>query len=229
MSSEHKGGGFNSPSLLSKEQVDSLIEAYTGDGLRTVYVDFSANRPKTEQAKDEFREQLQIRFDKNLPDAVDRMFELPPLVLQTPDGEYLNLLLEARQLFVTGYFYSCVAMCGIVGERLVKDLLRASLLILRVAGPERPTDAAFDQLERVEISALLQFVGEAELLEDGPRTAAKKLLEMRNQYAHARGKNPFEDAKKAIGWLHALVEGTVSLLKDFEIKDGRFVPKTAKS
>ena len=51
-------------------------------------------------------------------------------------------------------------------------------------------------------------------------------MQLRNAYAHARGKNPEDDAAKAITWLHAIVEDTVSVFKDFDVKDGAFVRKT---
>ena len=118
-------------------------------------------------------------------------------------------------------------MCGIVGERLVKDVLRASVLVEKDGKPQRPADVAFDQLERVEVNGIVRFLKEAELLSADSAKAARTLGELRNQYAHARGKKPQRDALKAIKLLHTLVEGTVSMFKDFEIKDGVFVRKTA--
>jgi len=66
---------------------------------------------------------------KDPADAVERIWKLPPIILKEPFGDYVELLLETRDLFVAGQFYSCVAMCGIVGERLAKDILRASVLV----------------------------------------------------------------------------------------------------
>jgi hypothetical protein len=157
---------------------------------------------------------------------MDRNWDLPPIVLMKPSDEYLGLLLETRELFVNGYFYSCVAMCGIVGERLVKDLFRTSVLIRKNGNTEQLTEAALDQLERVETIGIIEFLKKADVLEGGAADAAKNLGKLRNDYAHSRGKKPEADAIKAIKMLHTLVEGTVSAFKDFEIKDGKFVPKT---
>src|SRR6266498_3138720 len=146
---------------------------------REVYVDFLSNQPKNEisrqNAADRLRWQLAMRLDA----SIDRGFELPSLIVNNPDGEYLALLLEARQLYIDGYFYACVAMCGIVNERLIKDTLHA----------------------------------------------AKDLGDLRNKYAHARGRQSKNDALNAIKLLQEVVEGTVSVLKDHEIKDGKFVRK----
>lgn len=227
MSGENQSAGY-SPASLSKEEIDSLTQGVMSEGLLPVYIDFLSNRPKTEAAREEFRELLRSKFDLKLSDAVERMWELPPLILLRPNDEYIGLLTEARELFTMGYFYSCVAMCGITGERLVKDLLRGSILISGANGVNRPSNEAFDQFERTDANSLVNFLNKAALINDDTKKAAIKLAQLRNDYAHARGKNPQDDAFESIKTLHILVEGTVSVLKDFEIIDGKFIPRTAK-
>jgi len=144
-------------------------------------------------------------------------------------GEYLSLLIEARDLYILGHFYSCVAMCGIVGERLVKDALRTTVFVQRSGSLEKPSDVAFDQLERVEVNGLIRFLGRVGLISNGAVKAVNDLLELRNQYAHARGKNPQPDALQAIKLLDSLVAETVSVFNEFEIKDGSLVPRSQRS
>lgn len=191
---------------------------------REVYVDLLMNQPKNEinrkYAADRFREQ----FERCLEASIDRYWDLPQLIVE-PEGEYLELLLEARDLYISGRFYSCVAMCGIVNERLIKDTLRASVLIDKDGKVERPESEAFNQLERVDVSSLARFIQKTGLLSEEAYKAAKRLGELRNDYAHARGSKPDKDALDAIKLLHQVVEGTVSVLKDHEIKDGNFVRK----
>lgn len=194
--------------------------------LMNVFLDLLPNQPKNDKSRESFRHLLRERFEKTLPEAVERIWKLPPIILKEPFGEYVELLLETRALFVAGHFYSCVAMCGIVGERLAKDVLRASVLIDKDGTPQRPKDVAFDQFERVEVSGIVRFLKEAELLSAAAAKAAGDLGQLRNDYAHARGKDPEGDAAKAITWLHAVVEGTVSVFKHFEIKNGAFVRKS---
>jgi len=194
--------------------------------LMNVFLDLLPNQPKNDEARKSFRQLLQARFERTLPEAVERIWKLPPIILKEPFGDYVELLLETRDLFVAGQFYSCVAMCGIVGERLAKDILRASVLVEKDGTAQRPKETAFDQIERVDVSSIVRFLKEAELMTDAAAKAAKNLGELRNDYAHARGKNPEADAAKAIAWLHAVVEDTVSVFKHFEIKNGAFVRKT---
>lgn len=195
-----------------------------------VYLDLLPNQPKNDKTRGEFRKVLLDRFEGQLNEAVERIWNLPPLILELKDDAfepYTFLLLEARELYVHGHFYSCVAMCGVVGERLVKDVLRTSVFIKKDGqDPGRPPDVAFDQLERVEVSGLVRFLKEADLLSSRAAKAAEKLSELRNSYAHARGKNPHDDALKAIEYLHEIVEDTVSVFKRYDIREGVFVPKT---
>ena len=145
------------------------------------------------------------------------------MMVSRPEGEYLALLIEARNLFVAGSFYACVAMCGIVGERLSKDILRVSLLVRRDSRTEVPSATAFDQLEHVEVNGLVRFLKETGLLSPDAARAAADLGELRNKYAHARGNQPEKDALAAIKLLHKIVEDTVSVFKEFEVSDGKLV------
>ena len=69
---------------------------------------------------------------------------------------------------------------------------------------QRPKGLAFDQFERVEVNAIVRFLKEAEILSSEACKAAEQLGQLRNGYAHARGKEPERDANKAIQFLHAL-------------------------
>ncbi len=224
MSSEQERSGY-SPSRLRQDQVEALLKTASDDLYVEVYVDFLSNQPNNKQTREEFRQILLSQFELRLPGAVERMFDLPPLIIKRPNAEYLDLLQEARELFRIGYFYSCVAMCGIVSERLIKDLLRHSVLVTGGGQTRQPTDEAFDQLERVDSSAIVRFVNKTGLLSDRARRAADNLIQLRNKYAHARGTSPQADALDAIKQLHDVVEGTVSLLRDYEISGGRFIPR----
>jgi hypothetical protein len=194
-----------------------------------VFLDLLPNQPKNDQSRENFRQMLEDKFREKIPDAVERIWDLPPIILKKPNENYLALLLEARELFLLGYFYSCVAMCGVVGERLVKDLFRSSILVEKNGQVRRPDEVAFNQFEHIEVSGIVRFLGNAELLSNEAIKAAVKLGELRNRYAHARGQDPQKDALDAIRLLHALVEDTVSVFKDFEIRNGAFMRKVESS
>ena len=112
--------------------------------LREVYIDFLPNQPKNEIFRQYAAERLRQQLEGRPEASVDRQWELPQLIVK-PEGEYLELLLEARDLYINGYFYSCVATCGIVGE------WQASI----GAGLERKQVVAlFPRSSRVEIELM---------------------------------------------------------------------------
>jgi len=196
--------------------------------LTTIFLDLLPNKPQNEETRQSFQQMLRLRLESKLPQAAERIWDLPPAMVKA-QGEYLSLLIEARDLYILGHFYSCVAMCGIVGERLVKDALRTTVFVQRSGSLEKPSDVAFDQLERVEVNGLIRFLGRVGLISNGAVKAVNDLLELRNQYAHARGKNPQPDALQAIKLLDSLVAETVSVFNEFEIKDGSLVPRSQRS
>ena len=173
------------------------------DQFREVFIDFLPNQPKNEQTLESSRQMLRQQFEQRLPSAVERIWDLPPIMVW-PSETYHELLLEARHLFVDGYFYSCVAMCGIVGERLLKDMFRASILIQKAGQLTIPASAALDQLERTGARTITEFLSECGLLGDAAQQAAEKLQTLRNRYAHASGSDPQEDAISALSFFIAL-------------------------
>src|SRR6266542_7151463 len=96
--------------------------------LREVYLDLLPNQPKDEIGRQNAATRLRQQLEMRIEASVERQWDLPPIIVN-PEGEYLALLLEARDLYIDGRFYSCVAMCGIVNQRLIKDTIRASVLI----------------------------------------------------------------------------------------------------
>jgi len=93
----------------------------------------------------------------------------------------------------------------------MKDMLRASIKIERDGNLHTPGSEAFEHLEHIEALRLARFLQKVGLLPKEAFSAAHKLVELRNKYAHARGGNPDQDALDAIGHLHQVVKGTVSV------------------
>ena len=196
------------------------------DRLIDVWIDLLPNQPNDADGRARIERLIAETFQAQVPAAIDRVFQLPPVVVHPP-GEYTNLLAEARETYVHAHFYACVAMCGIVGERILKDVLRAALRIVVGAAVQVPSAAALDRLEYVEVSAIARFLSRVGLITDDGEKAAERLQQLRNAYAHARGKDPQGDALQAIKKLHELIEGSVSVFKTYDIRDGKLVPKAA--
>jgi hypothetical protein len=217
MSSEDPQQGFMP--ALDRKQLQQLQDHADPSKF---FADPGSEQPQTLEAKAEAEAELLSQFKLKVSDIVGRSWQLPSLAVQKGNYEYLQLLTEARELYRSGHFYSCVAMSGIVAERLVKDLLRQTIMVSKDDGdPVKPTDTAFDQLERVDMSSLVRFCKETGLVDPPTSAAVAALYELRNKYAHGRGKDASKDSLKAIVLVHQLVEATVSIKPDFEFIDGR--------
>lgn len=194
------------------------------DQLIPLYVDFLPNHATNPMLADSLKDSYRKRLESDLDNIVTRQGQLSTLMVKP--GEYVQLLVESRTLFCFGYYYACVAMCGIVAERIIKNIMRNNVYTVDENVVSKPSDKAFDQLERVDIRSITNFLAEAKLIELDVKTAAINLSDLRNQYVHARGQNPEKDALKAITHLQKIVDETVSILKSHTISEGRLVAKT---
>lgn len=105
-------------------------------------------------------------------------------------SKYCDLFMEARDLFIQGYFYSCVAMCGIATERILKDIFTRTVLVILNGKPTPLNNRAIKDLESFGAKEICEFLIKAGILSQKLRPAFKDLGELRNGYAHAGGKKP---------------------------------------
>lgn len=197
----------------------------------TVFFDATPNLLKHPAGKIMMRKKLaqsmHENIDSNIDKMVDRYASLPALAVHY--GEYCKLLGQARDLFIWGYFYSCVPMCGIVAEKIVKDIFSRTLLVVSGAKATAPNPKAKKDLESFGAKEICDFLIDSGVLDENLRSPLKGLGELRNKYAHAGGKKPEEDARKSIKHLHSIVEGTVSVFREFDVQHGKLVRKNPKT
>ncbi|MBA7494723.1 hypothetical protein ES702_05300 [subsurface metagenome] len=197
----------------------------------TVFLDATPNLLKHPVGKIMLRKTLaqsmHENIDSNIDKIVDRYAFLPALTVHY--GEYCKLLSQARDLFVWGYFYSCVTMCGIVAERIVKDIFSRNLLVVAGAKITTPNQKAKKDLESFGAKEVCEFLIDSGVLNENLWSPLKSLGELRNKYAHAGGKKPEEDARKSIKHLHSIVDGTVSVFREFAVRHGKLVRKKPKT
>lgn len=134
-------------------------------------------------------------------DTYDRLSELPPLLME--DGPYCGLIREARDVFVGGHFYACVAMCGISFERFQRDKA-----------------ARYGATRKHEMRQVRTMLQENRVLQPETLPLCKRMAALRNKYAHGHGLNPKEDALKALEWMHSFIDNETSLMRDYVIVDG---------
>ncbi|GAG57011.1 unnamed protein product, partial [marine sediment metagenome] len=156
---------------------------------------------------------------------ISRHRELPAIMVKMKDeeDEYVKILNETRRLYVEGKFYSCVAMCGVTSERIAKDIFKRIILVKKVnkATPSK----FFNQLGRIPMEVVRELVIAAGAVDSSLSNAFKKLASLRDKYVHARRISSKKDAQKAIKYLHEIIEGTVSVFKEYKIQKGKLVRK----
>ncbi|HEX9897423.1 MAG TPA: hypothetical protein VGA85_07200 [Dehalococcoidales bacterium] len=179
----------------------------TGGQTKAAYVDFrpsAAKRNLTEALSKRPQEQAAelppSAMSKSPYDTRERLSQLPPLLMEA--GVYCALIREARDVFVNGHFYACVAMCGISLERFQRDR------------------AAHFGAARKKIEEVRRILQKNKILLPETIDLCRKMAKLRDKYAHGHGANPKEDALKALAWMHSFIDKETNLMRDYVIVDG---------
>jgi hypothetical protein len=181
------------------------------------YADFRPNA-----AKYHLREELPNGSQEQVPelpsdalgqnplahDAWERLSKLPPLLIE--DGPYCRLIKEARDVFVNGHFYACVAMCGISFERFQRDK----------AEPHGAT-------QKDKMSTVRSILKKNKVISQKTISLCESMAELRNKYAHGHGLNPQGDALKSLEWMRSFIDNETNLMRDYVIVDGILSRKRA--
>ena len=220
--------GTDLSKVLGISQADNMPSGYygwmqlCGNGYvmvsgqaQPVYADFRPNEAKLhlneESSKDSQKRPTQLSSDamdeKSFAhDKDERLSQLPPLLIEA--GPYCELLREARDVFVDGHFYSCVAMCGISFERFQRDK----------ANPYGAT-------RKHKMTRVRKILQDNRVLKVETLALCKKMAKLRNDYAHGDGLKPKEDALKALKWMHSFIDNETNLMKDYVIVNGELSRK----
>jgi hypothetical protein len=140
----------------------------------------------------------------------ERLSRLPPLLID--NGPYCALLREARDVFVDGYFYACVAMCGISLERFQRD-------------KAKPYGAA----RETKLWQIQKILRKNKVVTLKTLVLCKDMADMRNEYAHGHGLKPREDALRALEWTHSFIDNETNLMRDFEVLDGILIRRRSEA
>ena len=178
--------------------------------IQTAYADFSPNSAKLRLSEESSKSSQ--KSSAELPSGMmdeesfahykdERRTQLPPLLIEA--GPYCNLLREARDVFVDGHFYACVAMCGISFERFQRDK----------AKPHGAT-------QEHRMSQIRKILQENNILSPETLVLCKSMADLRNEYAHGHGPKPKDDALKALQWMHSFINNETNLMRDYVIVDG---------
>lgn len=191
-----------------QERGEAVVRA--GAQTQAAYVDFSPNvaklrltggLPKGVQEQPAGLPSDPLGAESSANQRDERASQLPPLLIEV--GSYCRLLREARDVFVDGHFYACVALCGISLERFQRD-------------KARPYGAG----RKDHMSQVRTILTENHVLKVETLALCKKMATLRNDYAHGDGPRPEEDALRALEWMHAFIDNETSLMRDYVIVEG---------
>lgn len=74
--------------------------------------------------KESERTDMLAKYESQLDSILDRYSRLNNLMIQVQDGRYLELILEVRDDFIHGRYWSMVALCGMTVEAMCKDIAK---------------------------------------------------------------------------------------------------------
>ncbi len=183
---------------------------------QAAYADFRPNTAK-HQLKEELSKGGSQEQVAELPSSalgepthskLERLSQLLPLLME--DGPYCRLMREARDVFVDGHFYACVAMCGISFERFQRDKA-----------------APYGATRKHKMWWVRSLLQENKVLSPETLSLCKSMADLRNEYAHGNGLCPKEDALKSLAWMHSFVDKETNLMRDYVIVDGILSRKLA--
>ena len=175
---------------------------------QAAYADFRPNAVRHHLREESSKSSGALSENPLAIERYERLSQLPPLLME--DGPYCALIREARDVFVDGHFYACVAMCGISFERFQRDK----------AAPYGATR----EHKMWQVRRMLQ---DNKVLSPGTLCLCKKMADLRNDYAHGHGLNPKEDALKSLEWMHSFIDKETNLMRDYVIVDGILSRKRA--
>ncbi len=224
--------GTDLSNVLGISQADSMPQGNYGwmqscgevrvripGGTQTAYADFRPNDAKAELSKVPTKDSQQ-QCTELPPGVLDekalarmkylRLSRLPPLLIEI--GPYCNLLKEARDVFVDGHFYACVAMCGISFERFQRDKAKP-----------------YGATRKHKVWQVREILCNNKVLQPKTLALCEKMADLRNDYVHGHGLKPEKDALKALGWLRRFIGNETDLMQDYVIVDGMLHRKQRKS
>lgn len=136
------------------------------------------------ESQEKFEKELLEKFSDNIPEMIGR-YKSVGTFFTIEIGDYLGLLIEAKQTYVNGLYYSTVAMIGITAERFALDLSKGVNIDVKRSLKKHGQN----QEGRLKVLKLFN------LIEQGTFQNLEHIRKIRNNYIHSKNSiNPKEDS-----------------------------------
>jgi len=148
-----------------------------------------------EMLSDEKKKQLEADIKdsllRDLDEKVRRTFSTPNFGPLPIIHQFVRFIPELFQLYIHGLFYSTIALCGVVAERLCIDLV--AITSIEVGG-KRLTDAQKESICNMRLVDLIDTLFIWEIISSNSKDWLQEVRQIRNKYVHPNPP-PFEAAK----------------------------------
>ena len=142
------------------------------DKLERIYLDTIPNLLKDSKNEKMISDSLLANYDNKIAEIIDRYKNLPPIVVDL--GVYTESLKEARQVYIEGYFYSCIVMCCVTAEKIAKDILIQNLFIQKFDKFENVPEEAIKYFEKISLETIREILIKSNLISSNLRNPYKK-------------------------------------------------------
>lgn len=125
-------------------------------------------------------------------------------------SEYEDFLNEAKELLSYGYYYSCVAMCSMLAEHIIRNILRKKILgdksYVMISSEETKIIDTFPS------NLICKFLFENELVDKTVVDAFEDLASLRNKYFQIYVKPSEKNARLSTELLENIIKATENIV-----------------
>lgn len=155
------------------------------------------------------KDKLSKNFQSRLKEVIQRYFKIQDLLI-IQKLPFCDLVCEAKELYAEGYFYSTIAICGVIAESIARRVLNGCEIVVN-QGRAIKGKTIFKRLDFVIVNKILI---NAHLIHQDSYKKLEKIRKLRNKYIHNyKVISPLTIKKNALVSLNYIV----SILK-FEFK-----------
>ena len=170
-------------------------------------LDKKGRRKYRKQLSKEFKKY----FDAKLNEVVSRSISVENLNV-IKNITFFDLVSEARSLYIEGFYYSTVALCGVIGENICRTIVESAEITINQKKLENKKP-----LIRLEFSALNKILIGLNLISQNSYRNLEIIRKLRNDYVHGKTLSNITNAKKDA---KISINCIITILKN-EFKPGR--------
>lgn len=142
----------------------------------------------------EYRKQLSKEFkkyfDAKLNEIVNRSISIENLNV-IGNIPFFDLVSEARSLYIEGFYYSTVALCGVIGENICRTIVESAEITINHKKLENR-----NPLIKLDFSALNNILIGLNLISQNSYRNLEIIRKLRNDYLHGKTLSNITNAKK---------------------------------